>query len=53
MVAFFEPDIRDEILSYIKAMEEKTEIRTATLLNWLGITKSKCYNWLRVAFDCQ
>ena len=53
MVAFFEPDIRDEILSYVRAMEEKTEIRTTTLLNWLGITKSKYYNWLRVAFDCQ
>ena len=28
-----EPDIRDEILSYVRAMEEKTEIRTTTLLD--------------------
>ena len=32
MVAFVEPNIRDEILSYVRTVEEKTEIRTTTLL---------------------
>jgi len=39
MVAFFEPDIRDEVLSYTRAMEEKTEIRTMTFLKIKDLAK--------------
>lgn len=41
-----EPEVRDEIVSYTKVMREKTEIRTKTLLSWIGIRESKYYDWL-------
>ena len=39
-------DIRDSVVSYVRAMSEKSGIGVATLVGWLGITLSKYYTWV-------
>ena len=39
MIARLMPGVRDEILSYMRAIEERTEIRTTTLLKIKDFTE--------------
>lgn len=40
-----EPDVRDEVIDYIRVWSDKTEIKAAIMVNWIGITRSKYYDW--------
>ena len=38
-------DIRDRVVDYVHTWNEKTEISVERLVAWLGIRRSKFYNW--------
>ena len=40
-----EPQTRDEVVDFIKKWNVKTEIAMVSLVKWLGIGKSKYYEW--------
>ncbi len=40
-----EPDIRDEVIDYVRYWSEKTEIKATQMIQWIEITRSKYYNW--------
>ncbi len=40
-----EPDIRDSIVDYTRAWSGKTEIFLNSFIQWIGISRSKYYNW--------
>ncbi len=40
-----EPDIRDEVVDYIRYWSSKTEIKAGKIVNHIGITRSKYYDW--------
>jgi hypothetical protein len=40
-----EPDVRDEVVDYVRNWSGKTEIMEATMINWIGISRSKYYDW--------
>lgn len=40
-----EPDVRDEVVDYVRAKHERTEIPAKKLVAWLGIGMSKFYDW--------
>lgn len=40
-----QPDIRDEVVDYIRYWSDKTQIKAITMVGWIGITRSKFYNW--------
>lgn len=37
--------MRDEVIDYIRYWSDKTEIRETKMVNWIGITRSKYYDW--------
>jgi len=37
--------VRDEVIDYIRYWSDKTEIRETKMVNWIGITRSKYYDW--------
>jgi len=37
--------VRDEVIDYIRYWSGKTEIRETKMVNWIGITRSKYYDW--------
>lgn len=37
--------MRDEIIDYIRYWSERTDMRTGNLLRWIGISRSKFYQW--------
>ncbi len=39
------PDLRDQIVDFLRRWSEKTEIGAGRLIGWLGITASKFYSW--------
>ena len=39
------PDTRDEVVDFVKHWNGKTEIQIAQIVKWLGIAKSKFYDW--------
>jgi putative transposase len=39
------PDVRDEIVDYVRAWSEKTELPQARLIAWLGVGRSKFFDW--------
>jgi len=40
-----EPDIRDEVIDYVRYFSDKTEIVAADFIRRIGITRSKYYDW--------
>ncbi len=40
-----EPDIRDSIVDYTRVWSDKTEIILSSFIQWIGIRRSKYYNW--------
>jgi transposase InsO family protein len=42
-----EPDIRDEVVDYVRYWSSKTEIKAGKIVNHIGITRSKYYDWRR------
>lgn len=37
--------MRDEVVDYVRYWSDKAEITVANMVNWVGITRSKFYNW--------
>ena len=42
-----EPDLRDEVVDYVREWSEKTEVPAARLIDGLGVGRSKFYEWRR------
>jgi putative transposase len=40
-----QPDIRDEVIDYVRTWADKTELHANTLVGWIGIDRSKYYQW--------
>jgi len=40
-----EPDVRDEVIDYVRSWSGKTGIKEIKMVNWIGISRSKFYNW--------
>jgi putative transposase len=40
-----EPDVRDEVVDYIRCWSDKTGIKAAKMIQWIGIHRSKYYDW--------
>lgn len=38
-------DTRDQVIDYVRAWADKTELPQGRLVNWLGIAKSKFHDW--------
>jgi transposase InsO family protein len=43
--SWVEPDVRDELVDYVQYWSDKTRIKAETMVNWIGITRSKYYDW--------
>lgn len=41
-----EPDVRDEVVDYIRYWSDKTGIKATKMIRWIGIHRSKYYDWL-------
>ena len=37
--------MRDEVIDYVRTWSDKTQIKTRTLVAWIGINRSKYYQW--------
>ena len=42
-----EPDVRDEVVDYVRHWSDKTEIKAKQMVHWIGISRSKFYDWRR------
>jgi len=40
-----EPDVRDELIDYVRYWSDRTELKAEKMVNWIGITRSKYYDW--------
>jgi len=40
-----EPDVRDEVIDYVRYWSDKTDIKAMKMVSWIGISRSKFYNW--------
>lgn len=40
-----QPDVRDNVVDYVRKWSDKTEIAATKMVNWIGITRSKFYDW--------
>jgi transposase InsO family protein len=40
-----QPDVRDNVVDYVRKWSDKTEIAATKMVNWIGITGSKFYDW--------
>jgi len=40
-----QPDVRDEVIDYVRTWSDKTELHAKTLVAWIGIDRSKYYQW--------
>jgi len=40
-----EPEVRDEVIDFVKYWSPRTELRVKCLVKWLGISESKYYAW--------
>ena len=43
--SWVEPDVRDELVDYVHYWSDRTRIKAETMVNWIGITRSKYYDW--------
>jgi transposase InsO family protein len=41
-----EPDVRDEVVDYVRYWSDKTDIKATKMIQWIKITRSKYYDWL-------
>ena len=41
-----EPDVRDEVVDYVRYWSDKTGIRATKMIRWIKIARSKYYDWL-------
>lgn len=41
-----EPDVRDEVVDYVRYWSDKTGIRATKMIGWIKISRSKYYDWL-------
>jgi len=41
-----EPDVRDEVVDYVRYWSDKTDIKATKMIGWIKITRSKYYDWL-------
>jgi transposase InsO family protein len=37
--------VRDEVIDYVRYWSDKTEIKATKMVNWIGLSRSKFYNW--------
>ena len=44
-VSWVQPDIRDEVIDYVRYYSDKTEITTTHFIRRIGIARSKYYDW--------
>jgi len=40
-----EPDVRDEVIDFVRTWSDKTELPKTRLVKWLGIARSKYHDW--------
>jgi transposase InsO family protein len=40
-----QPDIRDDIVDYVRYWADRAELKKQTLIRWIGIARSKFYDW--------
>mgnify|MGYP001078508621 FL=1 len=40
-----EPDVRDEVIDYVRYWSDKTDIKATKMVKWIGISRSKYYDW--------
>jgi putative transposase len=40
-----EPDIRDDVVDYVRYWSDRTEMDKQTLIRWIGISRSTFYDW--------
>jgi transposase InsO family protein len=40
-----EPDVRDGVVDYVRYWSDRTEIGTTIMIDWVGISRSKFYDW--------
>lgn len=40
-----EPDERDEVIDYVRYWSDKTDIKATKMVEWIGISRSKYYDW--------
>jgi putative transposase len=40
-----QPDVRDDVVDYVRKWSDKTEIAANKMVTWIGITRSKFYDW--------
>jgi transposase InsO family protein len=40
-----QPDVRDEVVDYVRRWADKTDIAATTMIHWIGITRSKFHDW--------
>lgn len=43
--AWTEPDVRDEVVDFVRSLHSRTDIAQGRLVRWLGIARSKFYEW--------
>lgn len=43
--SWVQPDIRDEIVDYVHYWSDRTQIKRTQMVNWIGISRNKFYNW--------
>ena len=44
-VSWVQPDVRDEVIDYVRYYSDKTEIAAADFIRRIGIARSKYYDW--------
>ena len=44
-VSWVQPDIRDEVIDYVRYYSDKTEIAASDFIRRIGIARSKYYDW--------
>jgi len=40
-----EPDVRDEVVDYVRCWSDRTGIKVMKMIRWIGIPRSKYYDW--------
>jgi putative transposase len=41
------PDIRDDVVDFVRAWSERTEIPAARFITWIGVQRGKFYDWTK------